>query len=133
MFCDWKDQYSINIESIDVQHHKLFDMVKALNEALESGQSKAVMGKFLNELIQYTQTHFVDEEKYMKDNGFPKRLFDEHVEEHKDLMKQVLAFKVEFETTQSVFTPKMITFLVDWLKNHIVRTDNKYAQFIHKR
>ncbi len=129
-FYDWKDDYKVGIDSIDQQHMKLFLMVKELDGYIEAGETHLVMKTFLIELIKYTMRHFADEEKYMQEIGVPKHSFEEHTAEHKDLVKQLKEFVGEFETQHKIFTPKLIQFLVGWLKNHIVRTDKKIIQFV---
>jgi hemerythrin len=133
MFYDWKDEYLIHIESIDYQHQKLFMMVKVLHGYIESGDTALVMKNFLNELIKYTKTHFSDEERYMKEIGMPENLYQQHAQEHLDLINEVKAIKTDYDSAHKVFTPKLIKFLVDWLRNHIVHTDTKISQFLNKR
>ncbi len=129
-FHDWKDEYSVGVASVDSQHQKLFLMVKTLDQYIEKGETHLVMKNFLLELIKYTMVHFEDEEGYMASSKMPRSLLAQHIAEHHNLVEQVKEFVGEFEKEREIFTPKLIQFLMDWLKNHIVRTDKKISQFI---
>jgi len=131
MFYDWEKEYLINVESVDFEHQKIFLMVKVLHEYMEKGESHVVMENFVNELIKYTETHFLNEEKLMKEKGVPKAYYAGQVQQHKDLIKQVEICKADFETKGDLCLPQITTFLVDWLKNHIARTDKKLYSFFN--
>ena len=66
---EWK--YSVNIASIDAQHQKLFAIADELHEAMRNGQAGPVLAKTLDRLVQYTKTHFANEEGLMKIHGYP--------------------------------------------------------------
>ena len=129
MFFDWSDDYLIHVESLDAQHQKIFMMVKVLHGYIESGQTQLVMKKFVVELINYTETHFSDEEKYMREIKVPDRFLQEEIEEHKELIRQVKDIETEFALRHKVCSQKLISFLVGWLKNHIVRLDKQIGEF----
>ena len=48
----WNNSYSVNVTKIDQEHKKLFTMINELTDAMKAGQSKDVLGKFLNWLIR---------------------------------------------------------------------------------
>lgn len=132
MFFDWKDEYEIGIPEIDAQHQKLFMMVKVLHGYVESQGGHLVMRNFLKELIKYTETHFADEEAYIEKVGLPASFIAQEKNEHQDLMVQVRKIKQDHEKKHQVFTPELIRLLVDWLANHIVRTDSQIAKLVAK-
>jgi hemerythrin-like metal-binding protein len=57
---DWKDSYSVHVQSIDAQHQNLFRIVAELHCAM-AAESKLVLSKLLDKLVDYTAVHFAHE------------------------------------------------------------------------
>ena len=128
---EWKNEYSVNIASIDAQHKKLFAIAEELHEAMRTGQAKPVLSKILDRLVQYTVTHFTHEEGLMKLHAYPD--FAAHQSGHEALKKQVLDFQREFQAGETSITIDLMTFLKDWLEKHIKGTDMRYSPFLLQR
>ncbi len=123
----WNDSYSVKIKDIDLQHQKLIDLINELHDGMKSGQGSAVLGKILNELVNYTKFHFAFEEKLFEKYVYPDART--HKREHEDLVKQVLDYKESFDAGKSVLTIDIMNFLRDWLTKHISGSDKKYTPF----
>lgn len=128
---EWKDQYSVGIPVIDEQHKKLVAMVNELYEAMSTGKGKDVLGKVLNDLIQYTKVHFQLEERLMQQHGYPE--FAAHKAEHDTLTHQALDLSAKYVKGQAALTIQTGNFLRDWLAKHIQGTDKKYAPFLQAK
>jgi hemerythrin len=127
----WRESYSVNIKSIDAQHHKLVDLINDLHDGMKQGKGKEVLGGVLSELVSYTALHFSTEEKYFDKYGYPDTLV--HKRQHKDLVDQVLQFKKSFEAGNSIITIEILNFLRDWLLEHIAGSDKKYMVFLNSK
>lgn len=125
----WKEAYSVKVSALDNQHKKLFELVSELHEAMGAGHGKQVAGDILDRLIAYTVQHFAAEEKLMEKYKYPS--LATHRGEHKALTDKVVAFKKEFEAGSSNLTPQLMTFLQQWLKNHIQTVDQRYSDFLN--
>lgn len=125
---EWKDIYSVKVAAMDNQHKKLFELVNELHNAMSQGHGKDKAGEVLKRLIDYTVTHFSSEEKLMESHRFPGLVA--HRAEHKALTDKVLAFKKEFDAGTSNVTPQLMTFLQQWLRNHIQSVDKQYGEFL---
>ncbi|HET6513967.1 MAG TPA: bacteriohemerythrin [Thermodesulfovibrionales bacterium] len=124
----WSNDLSVNIGSIDEQHKRLVSLVNSLHDAMSSGKGKEIMGKILDELIEYTKTHFATEERLMTAHTYPGYLT--HKKEHDGLTKEVLSFHEDFKSGKSVVSVEIMRFLKDWLAKHIKGTDQKYGPFL---
>jgi hemerythrin len=122
---DWKNEYAVNIPSIDAQHQNLFAIGRELYAAMSAGQGRVVMGRILDRLIQYTTSHFAHEERLMQLHRY--RDFARHKAEHDALVKQVQAFQTEFNAGRSAMAVQVLQFLKDWLEKHIKGSDFAYA------
>jgi len=114
---------------MDNQHRKLFELVNELGQALHAGRGSDVVGRILLSLIDYTEYHFLAEEKLMeryKFAGLPT-----HRGEHKYLTERVQAFEKEFDAGNRDITPQLLMFLQKWLTNHIQVVDQRYGDFLN--
>ena len=128
---EWKQEYSVNIASIDAQHKKLFAIAEQLHEAMRSGQARPVLAEILDRLIQYTIAHFTNEEGLMKLHGYQD--FAAHRSAHEALKKQVRDFQNEFQAGGAFVSIELMAFLKDWLEKHIQVTDMQYSPYLSQR
>ncbi len=131
MLLEWEDKYSVGITLMDHQHKKLVEMINQLHDALGSGKGSETVGKILKNLIQYTRSHFVTEEKIMEDHSYPD--LPPHKERHQKLVKKVLEFQEELKAGNTMLSVPVMNFLKDWLVSHIMNEDKKYSPFFHDR
>ena len=74
--------------------------------------------------------HFATEEKYMQQWNYPG--YVHHKGEHTAFVKKVAEFQTKFEVGQAALSIEILTFLKDWVANHINGTDKKYGPFFNK-
>jgi hemerythrin len=127
----WNTQLSVGVQVIDQQHQKLVGMINDLDDAMRRGAGKTVVGKIVNEMVDYTISHFQLEENYFKQFGYPDA--DSHKQEHARFIQKVQAFKAELQAGRIGLTIQVMGFLSDWLQNHIQGVDKKYGPFFNAR
>jgi hemerythrin len=127
----WGPALSVGVKEIDDQHKKLVDMVNQLNDAMSQGQGRQALGKVLNDLISYTQFHFRAEEKLMETNGYAATAA--HKGEHHKLVQDVSQFKSKFDSGNASISIELMTFLRNWLSNHILNSDKKVGQSLNQK
>ncbi len=127
-FLEWNDSFSVKIPSIDKQHQKLVSMINELMDAMKSGKGKLVLGDIIQELANYTVEHFNTEEKYFKEFNYPET--EQHIKEHREFVNKVSDFKKKFDSGGITLSVEIMNFLRDWLKNHILGSDQKYSDFL---
>lgn len=125
----WSSRLSVNVKIIDTQHEKLVKLINDLNDAMAAGKGKDVVGKIISELVDYTVYHFSTEEKYFEQFGYPE--ITQHKSEHKKFTDEASHFKQEFDAGRIGLSVKVMSFLSDWLTNHIMGTDKKYSSFFN--
>lgn len=124
----WDDALSVGNRHIDDDHKHLMDLVAQLHDAMRAGQGKDVVGGILENLINYTHTHFEMEEKFMRDINYPD--YEAHRAEHARLVKEVKDLQSRFQSGSITITVSVSNFLSDWLRNHILGLDMKLANAI---
>jgi hemerythrin len=127
----WNDTLSVKINEIDGQHKKLIKMINDLQDAMRAGKGKDTLGLILNELARYTSDHFSTEEKYFERFNYPETAT--HMNDHARFIRQVGAFKADFESGKIGLTIKLMDFLSDWLQHHIMSVDKQYSAFFNEK
>ncbi len=128
-FAKWKEIYNTGIESIDIQHKKLFQLSNILNDSMISGKSYDIIEEIFLELIDYTEKHFDEEEDLMLKNKYPD--ISHHINVHKYLQQQLNDFYEQFKSGKLLLAPiKIREFLKTWILNHIIGTDTDYIPYI---
>jgi hemerythrin len=126
----WNDSYSVKVKEMDDQHKKLVDMINELHEAMKVGKGKEVIGKVLTSLADYTRRHFTSEESLMKLHGYPA--YEEQKKAHNQLVIQVVEIQKKYNEGL-VQSQQIISFLKEWLINHIQGMDQKYGSYLNAK
>jgi hemerythrin len=127
----WSQKYQVGIGFVDAHHKQLVGIINRLHHAMHAGKDKDVLGKTLEELIHHTKSHFAAEEKVLQSSGFPE--FPAHRAEHERLAYTVLEFHQKLMNNEIGLTLNVMDFLKDWLGQHILHVDMKYAPYLKKR
>jgi len=127
-YVQWKNEYSVGIESIDHQHKKLLNLINQLQTAVDYSTGEEFERDALDELVNYTKTHFTYEEGLLEQNNYPD--FEPHKEQHKKMIEHVVEVLSEYEKDHETAMSNAVEYLKDWLINHINGTDKKYSSFL---
>jgi hemerythrin-like metal-binding protein len=89
------------------------------------GNGKQVAPFILKRLLDYTRTHFSDEEAFMVHINYPD--FREHKAAHEKLIAELVLMCGEFGRGERHLSAKLLGFLRTWLRLHILYMDKQYA------
>ncbi|MDR2662978.1 MAG: bacteriohemerythrin [Treponema sp.] len=125
----WDDAYSVGFELIDGQHKELVRMTNELFEGCKKGGTAADLAFMatIRNAVEYAQTHFYTEEKYMKKVNYPD--LAAHVKEHESFVATVVEAVKTFEEGKAE-PLALARFLKHWLLNHIAVSDKKYGPYL---
>lgn len=124
----WDESFSVNHAEIDGQHRKWLEIINALVAGLEDGPggtAPADQIKALAAMLDYTRRHFVFEERYMREIGFPETI--DHIRLHNECYGRIVAFLLTAENGGVVQAGDLLRFLRGWLLEHILNEDKKYS------
>lgn len=124
---EMKEEYYIGVELIDEEHKKLFEIA---DSAYQLMKNEFVHDKYdgfreiLDELIEYTKKHFSDEEAYMESIQY-KRIFSQKVQ-HQEFIDRLEGINLDdVDEDPEAALEGILTFLTDWLVNHIMIMDKR--------
>lgn len=122
----WNTDMDTGIDVIDKQHRRIVDYINDLKTAHEQ-QDKTMVGRVLDDLVDYTLSHFAFEESLQEEAGYlyckpHKRVHDLFIRRVNELLER---FKLGDEVTAEIHT-----MLSNWLINHIKRDDADYVSAV---
>jgi hemerythrin len=127
----WTEKYSVNVDFIDKQHQRLFETINQLNEALAHGEGATVVERVLQKLVDYVVDHFSAEEALLAKYKYPATA--SHHAEHEKFTKAIAKFLEDHRAGKSGVPVSLIMFLQTWLKEHILKNDKAYVEFLTSR
>ena len=125
---EWRLEYSVGVQSIDLQHQKLFEMVNELYNAMRMGNVAEVVPIILERLETYCHEHFAYEESLMLQAEYPDYL--RHKAEHAKLMEKVLVLAKDFDEDTVLRSLALLGFLNEWLQRHVISSDRLYSTYL---
>ena len=122
---EFKDEFRTGIERIDKEHEKLFEIT---NRAYETLIDEFIPDKYdyiveiLDELKDYTVTHFQHEEEYIMSIRY-KKLISQKAE-HEEFVEKISSFDLtNLDENQKDAIIEILDFLANWLIHHILESD----------
>lgn len=124
----WDKSFETGIQVIDGQHRRLVDLVNGLHDAMLQMKAKETIEGVLSELVDYTRYHFHTEERAFSRYGY--QAADEHARIHGQFVDKAADLADKYKKGSLVITVETLGFLVDWVKNHILKEDMRYVPFL---
>ena len=123
--------WSVKVQAMDEEHIGIFNYINDIHRAIKQKRSNQELQKIIEDLYTWTKDHFADEQRLMKAHDYPG--LPEQLREHKSLLDQVLEIIRQLKDGEEVDLIKVMIFLKEWLQNHIMKVDKKYADFFNER
>ncbi len=131
----WRDEFSVNVESVDLQHKELFRIGNMLYDVIsikDDVDSYDEIVMILQEMKDYAVYHFHYEEKLMKENGYPG--FEKHKKQHDAFVEKINSIdEGDIDRKQQKVSMDLVIFIANWIENHILKTDMEYRDFLNEK
>ncbi|MBU5470983.1 bacteriohemerythrin [Falcatimonas sp. MSJ-15] len=132
---DFSEKYMTGIELVDDEHRHLFEIIKGTNDVINAAylhdKYDEIM-RLLSELKDYTESHFHDEEELMLRINYPHINSQKHA--HSAFIEKLVNINLSeldnIDDNQDEYLNELITFLLQWLSNHILGSDKKIGEYI---
>ncbi|MDD4929868.1 MAG: bacteriohemerythrin [Gallionella sp.] len=119
----WVSELNTGIDIIDEQHKSIVDYINELEVSIEQGSREAV-GHVLDELVDYTMSHFAFEESLQEEAGYA--FAKPHKAVHDSFIKRVTRYQADHKAGEDV-ADHVHEMLTTWLLHHIKRDDMAYV------
>ncbi len=122
----WSSELDTGINIIDEQHKRIVGYINELVE-LKDHPDLGKVGVVIDELVDYTISHFSFEESIMEDAGYP--LLSPHKKIHALFIKKIGIIIERFKNGRDV-VDDLLHLLQKWLINHIKNEDGDYIDIV---
>jgi hemerythrin len=122
----WTNDLNTEIDVIDRQHRRIVDYINNL-EIAHAQQDLELIGKVLEDLVDYTLSHFAFEESLQEEAGY--KFCKPHKKVHELFVRRVNEYVERFKLGDDV-TAEIHKMLSNWLINHIKRDDADYVSAV---
>ena len=128
----WKDTYNTGVTLMDQQHRRLVDLINQLFQCMKDGGDRMLLAEVVDELVNYTVTHFRAEENVMQKNNYPD--LEAHKKIHENFVAEVSVYATKLKSGERLPPADIFNFLKDWLLSHIEKQDRDgYGKYLQSR
>jgi len=122
----WNAFLNTSIKVIDEQHQRIVVYINELEQANLSGNRDKI-GKAINGVIDYTQSHFSYEESLLEKAGY--RYIKSHKMVHDLFISRINRYAERHQKGEDV-GKELFSLLSSWLINHIQHDDASYVSAV---
>ncbi|XID75445.1 bacteriohemerythrin [Alkanindiges sp. WGS2144] len=119
----WSPDLNTGIDVIDRQHQRIVDYINQL-EQVKGQDDRNIIKQVLDDLVDYTQSHFAFEESLQEEAGY--KYAKPHQKVHQLFIRRINEYQERFALGQDI-ADELHQVLVTWLINHIRRDDADYV------
>ena len=126
----WTPRLAVGVESIDLQHRDLLELIGAVVEAAQSEEGAASLMGLLATLQENLAVHFADEEAEMRKAHYPAT--HRHQVEHNDLTRDLASLVAEYG--REGLTPNIAARVRNRVGlspvTHVRRADREFGRYL---
>lgn len=122
----WDKKLETGIEVIDAQHQRIVEYINDL-EIAKMKLDKKMVNDIIEQLIDYTQSHFGFEEEMLEEAGY--KFLKPHKKVHELFIRRVTDITMRAAKGEDI-VDELHSMLSKWLVNHISNEDRDYADAV---
>jgi len=127
-YIKWTEKLQLGIPVIDGQHRRIFDYINEIH-ALTTND-RQVIGRIVEDLVDYTYSHFAFEEALMEETGYEALAI--HKETHHAFRNQVDRLRKQHAADENI-SAELAQLLETWLIQHIQNDDASYGPLVKQQ
>jgi len=117
----WKPEYSVGVESMDVEHQEMIDLINEIYEKLDSNPDADQIEQCLGDIFSTVSMHFALEESLMRKSNYAE--YPAHKNDHEDLLDQIRDLMDDFDSDTAAGATRLEQGLSDWFAGHFATFD----------
>jgi hemerythrin len=133
----WNDELVTGVSEIDEQHRILVNSINDVNTRLANSPLNAeILEKITQDLLSYALYHFETEENLMREFDYAESHGEDsavHQRQHRSFSATVVKLRDDIKLGKLIPREDLLSFLNNWLINHILNTDKRLGAFIVER
>ncbi len=126
----WRDEYSIGVSDIDLQHQRLLFLLNKLNTLISQGriERSRILLDLLDGFNEYASYHFKAEEQLMQEHLPADEALSQHLAAHRAYWSNIPILTDRYKNGDPVAALELVDYLNNWWVDHILATDQKMGR-----
>ena len=120
-YLQWREEFSIGVDSVDFEHQELMDMINMIYAELDNRRDIEEIKQTMGEVHAEISAHFALEERIMRYARYAE--FEEHKNDHENLLDQIRTMMDAIENDPEHALDGLSETLADWFRRHFVTFD----------
>ena len=112
----------------DSEHQVQLCLLQALCDAVRDQRGAEPVGEILDQLIAYSEAHFMSEELLMRLQSYDD--YEGHVDEHIHMMDVLSQIAADHAAGHSSLVSGKAAEVLGFIDNHIATRDRRFADFV---
>lgn len=129
----WNERLVTGIDKIDEQHQILVNLFNEANTKLTVNNNTEFLEQITRDMLSYALYHFENEEELMQKYSYFKDTIEDmntHIRQHRSFSAKVVAVRNDIKAGILISREDLLSFLNNWLIDHILNTDKQLAAFL---
>jgi hemerythrin len=122
----WKDEFSVGVAAVDLEHRELIELINALDTDMQEYATQTTVMETLGEIYARISAHFALEEKIMREAGYDG--FVTHKQDHELLLDELLDVIDSVDDAGRYDRAGLSRDLDRWFSDHFRTHDAKLHQ-----
>jgi len=114
--------------SIDREHQVQIGMLDAFCTLIEEEEHQSKIQEMLNQLISYSEIHFMSEQLLMRNYAYPD--YDDHVHDHETMMEHLNEIRDRYTSGKKNTALDSANQMKSFLLGHISSRDQAFTDFL---
>ena len=114
--------------AVDMEHKIELDLVEALCLEVRNGKDQRAIASALQQLSDYTETHFISEELLMRLNMYDS--YAEHVKDHVHTLEVLRELSINHALGTSSLVSGKIVSVLEFITHHIATHDRRFSEHL---
>lgn len=112
----------------DHEHQVQLGLLQALCDATRDNGGAALVGEIVEQLIAYSEAHFMSEELLMRLKSYDD--YEGHVDEHIHMLEMLTRIATDHATGHSSLVTGKAEEVLGFIGRHIATRDRRFADFV---
>jgi hemerythrin len=117
----WREHYSVGIESVDHEHRELIDLINRLHDEVATTCSRDTIEAFFGDLFRGISAHFALEERFMREHRYRHLL--QHKADHERLLDDIRDIMELARENETIDQSALASRLDAWFSRHFETHD----------
>jgi hemerythrin len=112
----------------DREHEVQLGLLQALCKAVHEERSAATVAEILDQLIAYSEAHFMSEELLMRLKSYDD--YEDHVDDHVHMLEVLQQIAADHGAGKTSLVSGKVEDLLGFISSHIATRDRRFADLV---